>query len=33
MRMSDQPTVEAEMFINATPARVWELVTDIVGMG
>lgn len=33
MRMSDRPTVEAEMFIDATPARVWELVTDIVGMG
>ena len=29
MRMSDRPTVEVESFIDARPARVWELVTDI----
>jgi uncharacterized protein YndB with AHSA1/START domain len=33
MRMSDRPTVEVEMFIEAPPARVWELMTDIVLMG
>ena len=33
MRMSDQPTVESEIFIHAPPARVWNLVTDIVLMG
>ena len=33
MRMSDRPTVEAETFIEASPQRVWELVTDIVLMG
>ena len=33
MRMSDRPTVDAETFIEAPPAQVWELVTDIVRMG
>lgn len=33
MHMSDRPTVEVEMFIEAPPARVWELMTDIVLMG
>jgi uncharacterized protein YndB with AHSA1/START domain len=33
MRMSDRPTVEADMYIAAPAARVWELVTDLVLMG
>ena len=33
MRMRDLPTVEAEVFIEAPPERVWELVSDIVLMG
>ena len=33
MRMRDRPTIEAETFIEAPPAHVWELVTDIVRMG
>ena len=31
--MKDRPTVDAETFIEAPPAHVWELVTDIVRMG
>lgn len=33
MRMSDRPTVETEIFVQASPMRVWDLVTDIVLMG
>ena len=33
MAMAELPTVEAEIFIEAPPDRVWELVTDIVLMG
>jgi uncharacterized protein YndB with AHSA1/START domain len=33
MRMSDGPSVEVEVSIEASPERVWEMVTDIVGMG
>ena len=33
MRMGDRPTVDAEVFIEASPSRVWDLVTDIVRMG
>ena len=33
MSMAELPTVEAEIFIDAPPERVWELVTDIVLMG
>lgn len=33
MRMSELPTVEAVIFIEAPPERVWGLVTDIVLMG
>ena len=33
MRMSELPTVEVEIFIEAPPERVWGLVTDIVLMG
>ena len=29
MRMSDLPTVEETLFINAPPTWVWELVTDL----
>lgn len=29
MRFSDGPTVEVETHVDAPPARVWELVTDI----
>ncbi len=33
MRMSDRPTVDVEIFIAASPARVWELVTNLDRMG
>ena len=33
MRMRDKPTVAVEMSIAASPARVWELVTDLQLMG
>jgi uncharacterized protein YndB with AHSA1/START domain len=33
MRMSDRPSVEAEIFIAAPPQRVWELVVDLQLMG
>ncbi len=33
MRMSDRPTVEEEIVVNAPPARVWELITDLNLMG
>ena len=33
MKMSEQPTVESEIFVQAPPERVWALVTDIVMMG
>lgn len=33
MRMSDLPTMEAEVFIEASPERVWALVTDLALMG
>lgn len=33
MRMGDRPTVDVEVFIEAPPSHVWELVTDIVRMG
>ena len=33
MRMSEGPTVEVAISIDASPERVWEMVTDIVGMG
>lgn len=33
MHMSDRPTVEVDLFIAASPTRVWELVTDIDLMG
>ena len=33
MRMSDKPTVDVDMFIEATPQRVWECVTDLELMG
>lgn len=33
MRMSDRPTVEVNMYIEASPARVWELVTNLDLMG
>jgi len=33
MRLTDRPTVEVETFMQAAPARVWELVTDLDGMG
>ena len=29
MRMSDRPTAEAEVFVDAPPERVWEFVTDL----
>lgn len=33
MRMSDRPTVQEEITINAAPAVVWALVTDLNAMG
>ena len=33
MRMQDGPTVEVEISVEATPARVWELVGDLALMG
>jgi uncharacterized protein YndB with AHSA1/START domain len=33
MRMSDRPTVEAEISIQASPAKVWALVTDLNAVG
>ena len=33
MWMSDRPTVTEEIFINAPPAVVWALVTDLNAMG
>ena len=33
MRMSDRPTVEADIFIAAPADRVWELVTDLNAVG
>src|SRR5688572_17616666 len=33
MRMSDRPTVDVCIHIEAPAARVWQLVTDIVLMG
>ncbi len=33
MRMSEGPTVEVAISIDASPERAWEMVTDIVGMG
>lgn len=33
MRMQDRPTVEVEIVVNASPGRVWALVTDLDGMG
>jgi uncharacterized protein YndB with AHSA1/START domain len=33
MRMRDRPTVEVETFVEASPARVWELLTDLQRMG
>jgi uncharacterized protein YndB with AHSA1/START domain len=33
MRMSDRPTVEIDIFIEAPPARVWELLTNLALMG
>lgn len=33
MRMSDRPTVDVSMRIEAPAARVWQLATDIVLMG
>lgn len=33
MRMSDLPTVDADVYIAAPPSRVWALVTDIAQMG
>ncbi len=33
MRMSDRPTVEEEIVINASPAVVWALVTDLNAVG
>lgn len=29
VRFADQPTVEVEVFVEAPPAKVWELVSDI----
>lgn len=33
MRMSDRPAVEEEILINASPATVWALVTDLDAVG
>ncbi len=33
MRMRDRPTVEADIFVAAPAARVWELVTNLERMG
>ena len=33
MRMSDLPTVQVDIFINASPASVWELATDLNRVG
>ena len=33
MRMQDGPTVEVEISVEATPARTWELVTDLTLVG
>jgi len=33
MRMSDRPTVEEAISINASPATVWTLVTDLNAVG
>jgi uncharacterized protein YndB with AHSA1/START domain len=33
MRMSDRPSVETEIFIAASPQRVWELIADLQLMG
>lgn len=33
MRMSDSPTVAVNIFIEAPPSRVWQLITDLNLMG
>ncbi|ETW95842.1 MAG: hypothetical protein ETSY1_29000 [Candidatus Entotheonella factor] len=33
MRMSDGPTVAEDVFINASPATVWALITDLDAIG
>lgn len=33
MRMSEQPSVDVEMYIAAAPQHVWSLATDLVLMG
>ncbi len=33
MRMSDRPTVEETISMNASPATVWALVTDLNAVG
>jgi uncharacterized protein YndB with AHSA1/START domain len=33
MRLRDRPTVEVSVHVEAPPARVWQLATDIVLMG
>ena len=33
MRMSDRPTVDVEIFVAASPTRVWKLVTNLDRMG
>jgi hypothetical protein len=32
MRMHDRPTVEADIFVAASDARAWELVTSLERM-
>ena len=33
MRMQDGPTVEVEVWVETTPDRAWELVTDLTLVG
>ncbi|MCZ6875735.1 MAG: hypothetical protein O7G88_19770 [bacterium] len=33
MCMSDRPTVDVDIFVDALPAHVWAVVTDLNGMG